>query len=69
MLANNHIMDHGESGLYSTIELLKEHNIDYVGVGKSLSEAQKPYIIEKDGQRIGVYACAEHEFSIKVQIS
>ena len=63
-LANNHILDQGEQGLYSTIKLLEENGIAYLGAGDNLSEASKPYIIEKDGEKIGIYACAEHEFSI-----
>lgn len=31
-LANNHIMDYGVTGLTSTVELLNEHNIPYLGV-------------------------------------
>ncbi len=63
-LANNHIMDQSQKGLFDTISVLKENNIAYVGAGKNLSEAKEPYIIEKDGKKVGVYACAEHEFSI-----
>ena len=63
-LANNHIMDQDVQGLKSTINVLKENKIDYVGAGGNLGEATKPYIIEKNGKKVGVYACAEHEFSI-----
>ena len=63
-LANNHIFDHGEQGLYHTIEKLTAHSIKYVGAGKNLAEASQPVILEKNGIKIGVYACAEHEFSI-----
>ena len=63
-LANNHILDQGDQGLFETIEQLKMWNIPYMGVGENLQEAQKPYIIEADGKRIGVYNCAEHEFTI-----
>lgn len=63
-LANNHILDQNVQGLYSTIQLLNKNNIAYVGVGDSLELASKPYIFEKKGLKIGVYACAEHEFSI-----
>lgn len=63
-LANNHILDQGEQGLKSTLDLLNDQKIPYVGAGENLSEAGKPYMIEKDGLRIGVYTCAEHEFSI-----
>ena len=63
-LANNHILDQGEKGLFSTIQTLDKTNINYVGAGKNLSEGQKPFIFTFAGRRIGVYACAEHEFSI-----
>lgn len=63
-LANNHIMDQGEAGLYDTIELLKSSNIKYTGAGIDHVEACMPQILESGGRRIGIYACAEHEFSI-----
>lgn len=63
-LSNNHIMDQDEQGFESTIKLLKENSINYVGAGKTLKEASKPYIFSLDQIKIGVYACAEHEFSI-----
>ena len=63
-LANNHILDQGEQGLSSTSKILSEYEIPYVGIGKNLDEASKPYIIEENGVRIGIYACAENEFTI-----
>lgn len=63
-MANNHIMDQGENGLKDTCRLLSQNGIDYVGAGKNLSEALKAHILEKDGIKVGIYACAEHEFSI-----
>lgn len=63
-LANNHIMDQGEHGLISTIETLKKGKIDYVGAGCSYNEAKEPFYFEFQKKKIGVYACAEHEFSI-----
>lgn len=68
-LANNHIMDQGEQGLFSTIHTLHENGIAYVGAGENLETAQKPFILESDGRKIGVYACAEHEFSIATECS
>ena len=32
-LANNHIYDHGEEGIKSTIKLLENNNISYAGIG------------------------------------
>ena len=63
-LANNHIMDQGEQGLYSTIDLLEANNIGWCGAGKSLTETKKTYLKTVEGVRIGIYACAEHEYSI-----
>lgn len=63
-LANNHILDQGVQGLISTQELLTKNDIPFVGVGNNVIEASKPYIINRDGIRVGIYACAEHEFSI-----
>lgn len=63
-LANNHILDQGQQGLESTCEVLDIAGIAYTGVGQTPAEAAKPYIFECDGKKIGVYACAEHEFSI-----
>lgn len=63
-LANNHILDQGEQGLASTLNVLNEVGIGYVGVGNTPQQAAKPFVFECDGKKIGVYACAEHEFSI-----
>lgn len=63
-LANNHILDHGHSGLKSTVDLLKENNIDYIGAGNNVFEAAVPYIIENNSKKVGIYNCAEHEFTI-----
>jgi poly-gamma-glutamate synthesis protein (capsule biosynthesis protein) len=62
-LANNHLMDHGDSGLHSTINYLKSSNIAFVGGGVNLQEAAKPFIFTKDQKRIGILNVAENEFS------
>lgn len=63
-LANNHILDQGEYGLFSTQQLLKEYKIPSLGAGDNIAQAAEPYIIKKNGISIGVYACTEHEFTI-----
>ena len=68
-LANNHILDQDQQGLASTRSVLDAVGIAYTGVGQTPEEAAKPYIFECDGKRIGVYACAEHEFSIVTEHS
>lgn len=66
-LANNHILDHGPSGLDSTIRALEKAGISYTGAGKNLNEARKPIYYMTGEKRIGFYACAEHEFSIATE--
>lgn len=63
-LANNHILDQGEQGLWSTAEQLDRAGIAYAGIGRTSAEAAKPHIVELYGKKIGIYCCAEHEFSI-----
>lgn len=63
-LANNHILDQGESGLRSTTNTLQNAGISYLGVGDNILMASKPYYFSFYEKRIGVYACVEHEFSV-----
>lgn len=63
-VANNHIMDQGEEGFKTTLATLEAAGISYVGAGENLRSAQKPFRFDFKGKKIGVYACAEHEFSI-----
>ena len=63
-LANNHSLDQGVEGLTTTVDLLKQHDIAYGGVGSNLKEAKKPFVFEKDGVRIGFYLCTENEFTM-----
>lgn len=63
-LANNHIFDQGEPGLASTLRALEAAGIASAGAGTTPEEAARPFLFETGGKKIGVYACAEHEFSI-----
>ncbi|GIX49809.1 MAG: hypothetical protein KatS3mg132_003 [Limisphaera sp.] len=63
-LANNHIMDHGEAGLRSTMEVCRRAGIATVGAGNDLAEAGRPFVREVKGLRLAVVAVAEREFSI-----
>ena len=66
-LANNHILDQGSGGLIETINILKKNNIKFIGVGENLQSARKGYILEKNNIKIGIYSCAEREFSIATE--
>ena len=63
-LANNHIMDHGKEGFESTIKALKDNNMFYVGAGNTFEDAEKSFVFNCNKKNIGVYACAENEFTI-----
>lgn len=62
-LANNHIFDYEEQGVFDTIEKLDKSNINYWGIGENKVNAYKPYIFEKDDLRIAIVSYAEHEFN------
>lgn len=63
-LANNHILDQGVQGLKNTINLLKQAGISYAGVGDDLAHMLATHSVNLKGVKVGVYCCAEHEFSI-----
>lgn len=63
-LANNHILDYGATGLQTTMEQLRQSEIDFVGVGNNLLEAQKPLVKDINGFKLAIINCCEHEFSI-----
>ena len=56
-LTNNHIIDHEEHGLYTTIEQLNYLKINHVGEGKSIHEADKLICFDIKGKRYGAYVC------------
>lgn len=63
-LANNHIMDQGEQGFASTMEILEKNGIEYIGADRNALLAALPGTFPVGDKTIGVYACAEHEFSV-----
>lgn len=67
-LANNHILDQGFAGLESTVAALDKAGIPHFGTGCNLAEASKPFFFQIADKRVGVYACAEHEFSIATEV-
>lgn len=62
-LANNHIMDYGEEGLYSTMEICKNNNIETIGAGNSLENAKKIKYKESKGKQIAFINVAENEWA------
>lgn len=58
-LANNHMMDYYEKGLFDTVDILDKNNILHMGSGKNIDDARKPAIIEKNGIKIGFLAYSD----------
>ena len=63
ILANNHLRDHGEAGVLSTLEACSNAGIRTVGAGRTLDEAERPLVIDGKGLRVGVIAGCENEYS------
>ncbi len=63
-LANNHILDAGADGVLDTIAACRAAGLAVVGAGVDQSAAETPLILEANGRRLGIIACAEREFSI-----
>ena len=63
ILANNHINNQGTEGIKHTIDIFNKEGIVCVGAGKDRLEASKYYIIDDGDVKVGIYACAEHEFN------
>ena len=63
-LANNHILDCGEEGVFTTLDRLQQDGIAQVGVNQTKDDAAKPRITEHAGVRIGWVA---HTFSVNFQ--
>ncbi|MGH0590372.1 CapA family protein [Bacillus mycoides] len=51
-LANNHMMDFGQKGLNSTLQVFKDVQLDYVGAGKNLDNAKNIVYQDVNGVRI-----------------
>lgn len=53
-LANNHIMDYYEKGLFDTIDVLDRSNILHCGAGKNIDDARIPAIIDVRNTTVAV---------------
>ncbi len=50
--AGNHHMDAGPDAFVDCIDLLRAHNIQTVGVGRTIDEARTPTIVERKGTKV-----------------
>jgi len=55
-LANNHILDQGLKGFAHTLNVLNEHSLEFIGVGRNQISAREPLIKNVNGIRIGFIA-------------
>ncbi len=58
-LANNHMMDYYEKGMYDTIAYLDGAGINHAGAGSDIEEASKLRVIENNGLKVGFLAFTE----------
>ena len=63
-LANNHFRDYGDEGCITTIDLLQKANVDYVGGGRNLKDAQRVLYKDLSGKKLAIVNICENEFSI-----
>ncbi len=55
-LANNHVKDAGEEGMFDTVKRLEKISIAPVGVGKDITAALKPVFVWHRGTRVALFA-------------
>lgn len=63
-LANNHFLDYGEVGVKDTLEMCRKYDIETVGGGTNLDEAEKVFYKTIGVENLAIINCCEHEFSI-----
>ncbi len=59
--ANNHILDYSYDGMEETLKVLDKAGIKHVGAGKNREAAQKLFIVERKGIKIGIIGCTDNE--------
>lgn len=55
-IANNHVYDYGEEGLFDTFLYLDSARISYIGGGRTKAEAHRPYLFGPPGLRTAIFA-------------
>lgn len=67
-VANNHILDYSEEGLFETLATLDRAHIQHVGAGADLHSAKKAAILEKKGIKIGLIGYTDNEPSWRARL-
>ena len=63
-LANNHFRDFGDEGVKTTLHYLKDNNIDYVGGGENIHDAETILYKKIEDGTLAIINICENEFSI-----
>lgn len=63
-LANNHFADFGQTAVRESLELIESRNLDHVGAGMNLNDAQKILYKTINGVDVAFINACEHEFTI-----
>ena len=64
VLANNHVMDWGRTGLTDTLGTLRRTGIKTAGAGRNLAEAWEPAAIEVGNSNVLVFAAGTPDSGI-----
>ena len=60
-LANNHAYDYGEISLLDSMDTLAAMQMPYVGAGRNIEEASRPFFFETNGMKIGILSSTQIE--------
>ncbi len=63
-LANNHVYDFGRDAFYDMLDSLNEYKIPYIGAGRNIEEAKKPYYYIINGYKIAFVNATRAEKNI-----
>jgi poly-gamma-glutamate capsule biosynthesis protein CapA/YwtB (metallophosphatase superfamily) len=58
-IANNHILDYGQTGLADTLAAAKAADFPYVGAGANAAAAWAPYVTEVNGTKIAIVGVSQ----------
>ncbi len=53
----DHFQDFGDDAVYYTLELYEKAGLPYYGGGRNLAEAQKPFLVEHNGNKFAFLGC------------
>lgn len=60
-LANNHVYDFGSVAFNDMLDALKKSKLPYIGAGKNIDEASKPYYYIANGYKVGLINASRAE--------